>query len=273
MKGDREMAEALRGIMNSGFDRAGARYILNVPVPGGYEPRQFSTWAPQLLSGIGSLPETVRDRAIEIEIVRKRPDETVRRLRRRDGGDLNVFCRKLARWAQDHLEKLRDANPTIPSGLDDRASDAWDPLLAIADLVGGDWPDRARRAAVELLGEHVKDDDEIGSVLLGDIRDLFEGRDQNIYVTKEGDKHLKSENLVAALSAREDRPWAEFGRARKPITVIGLARLLKGYKIRPVTVRFGPEDKDTAKGHPSHRHTRVKSRVSVRIEPSHRQRM
>jgi hypothetical protein len=75
MKGDREMAEALRGIMNSGFDRAGARYILNVPVPGGYEPRQFSTWAPQLLSGIGSLPETVRDRAIEIEIVRKRPDE------------------------------------------------------------------------------------------------------------------------------------------------------------------------------------------------------
>jgi hypothetical protein len=45
---------------------------MNVPVPGGgYEPRQFSTWAPQLLSGIGTLPETVRDRAIEIEMLRK----------------------------------------------------------------------------------------------------------------------------------------------------------------------------------------------------------
>jgi putative DNA primase/helicase len=39
MKQDREMAEALRGIINSGFDRAGARYIMNVPIPGGgYEP-------------------------------------------------------------------------------------------------------------------------------------------------------------------------------------------------------------------------------------------
>ena len=112
MKGDREMAETLRGIINSGFDRAGARYIMNVPVPGGgYEPRQFSTWAPQLLSGIGTLPDTVRDRSIEIEMVRKRPEEKVCRLRRRDGGDLGVLCRKLARWALDNIEKLRDSNP------------------------------------------------------------------------------------------------------------------------------------------------------------------
>ena len=76
MKSNREMAEALRGIINSGFDRAGARYIMNVPLPGGaYEPRQFSTWAPQLLSGIGTLPDTVRDRSIEIDMVRKLPGE------------------------------------------------------------------------------------------------------------------------------------------------------------------------------------------------------
>ena len=250
MKGDREMAETLRGIINSGFDRAGARYIMNVPVPGGgYEPRQFSTWAPQLLSGIGTLPETVRDRAIEIEMVRKRPEEKVLPLRRRDGGDLHVLCRKLARWAQDHLENLRDANPAIPAGLDDRAADAWEPLFAIADLVGGDWSERARRAALELSGEHVKEDDEIGTVLLGDIRDVFESSNHDIYATKEGDKHVKSENLVAKLVAREDRPWAEFGHARKPITPNRLASLLRGYKIKPGTIRFGPGDQDTAKGY------------------------
>lgn len=249
MKGDREMAEALRGIINSGFDRAGARYIMNVPVPGGgYEPRQFSTWAPQLLSGIGTLPETVRDRAIEIDMVRKRPGEKVLPLRRRDGGDLNVLCRKLARWAQDNLENLRDSDPFIPSGLDDRAADAWEPLFAIADRVGGDWPERARQAAVELSGEHVKEDDEARTVLLGDIRDVFENPDHDIYTTKE-DKHVKSENLVAKLVAREDRPWAEFGRARKPITANRLASLLRGYKIKPGTIRFGPGDKDTAKGY------------------------
>jgi hypothetical protein len=249
MKGDREMAETLRGIINSGFDRPGARYIMNVPVSGGgYEPRQFSTWAPQLLSGIGTLPDTVRDRAIEIEMVRKRAEEKVNRLRRRDGGDLNVLSRKLARWAQDNLEMLREANPTIPSGFDDRAADAWEPLFAIADLAGGDWPERAHRAALELSGERVKDDDEIGTVLLGDIRDIFEGCGLDIYVTKEGDKHIKSEKLVAKLVAREDRPWAEFGRARK-ITTIRLASLLRGYRIGPRSVRIGPSDEDTAKGY------------------------
>ena len=145
MKQDREMAEALRGIINSGFDRAGARYIMNVPIPGGgYEPRQFSTWAPQLLSGIGNLPDTVRDRSIEIEMVRKRPGETVKRLRRRDGVDLRDLGRQSARWASDNLEKLRNHNPEMPLGLDDRAADAWEPLFSIADLAGEDWPQRAR---------------------------------------------------------------------------------------------------------------------------------
>ena len=68
-------------------------------------------------------------------------------------------------------------------------------------------------------------------------------------MTKEGDEHIKSENLVAKLVAREDRPWAEFGRARKPITTIRLASLLRGYKIKPGTIRFGPGDQDTAKGY------------------------
>jgi hypothetical protein len=191
MKADREMAEALRGIINSGFDRAGARYIMNVPLPGGgYEPRQFSTWAPQLLSGIGTLPETVRDRAIEICMVRKRSDEGVRRLRQKDGGDLNVLCRKAARWAHDNVEKLRSSSPKTPTGLDDRAADAWEPLFAIAHLAGGDWPERACKAALELCGEGVKEDDEIGTVLLVDIRDIFEIDGPPIYVTKEGETKI-----------------------------------------------------------------------------------
>src|SRR6202023_4119588 len=93
MKQDREMAEALRGIINSGFNRSGARFIMNVPTPGGgFEPRQFSTWAPQLLSGIGDLPDTVRDRSIEVVMKRKLKSEKVKRLRQRDGDDLRTLA-------------------------------------------------------------------------------------------------------------------------------------------------------------------------------------
>jgi Protein of unknown function (DUF3631) len=249
MKQDREMAEALRGIIDSGFNRSGARYIMNVPTPGGgFEPRQFSTWAPQLLSGIGDLPDTVRDRSIEIEMMRKRSDEKVKRLRRKDGNDLQVLCRKSARWAQDHLENLRDATPEIPYGLSDRTADAWEPLFAIADHAGGDWPQRARKAALALSGEHVVEDDNIGTMLLSDIRAIF-GVDLQVYGAKDEEKQITSERLVVALIAIEGRPWAEFGRRRNPLTPNSLARLLKPYKVRPGTIRIGPGEKDTAKGY------------------------
>jgi hypothetical protein len=249
MKQDREMAEALRGIINSGFNRSGARFIMNVPTPGGgFEPRQFSTWAPQLLSGIGDLPDTVRDRSIEIEMMRKRSDEKVKRLRRKDGNDLQVLCQKSARWARDNLENLRDATPEIPYGLGDRAADTWEPLFAIADLAGGDWPRRARKAALALSGEHVVEDDNIGTMLLSDIHTIFDV-DPQVYVTKDEEKQIPSERLVVALVAIEGRPWAEFGRMRKPLTQNSLARLLKPYKIRPGTIRVGPGEEDTAKGY------------------------
>jgi hypothetical protein len=249
MKQDREMAEALRGIINSGFNRSGARFIMNVPTPGGgFEPRQFSTWAPQLLSGIGDLPDTVRDRSIEIEMMRKRSDEKVKRLRRKDGNDLQVLCQKSARWARDNLENLRDATPEIPYGLSDRTADAWEPLFAIADLAGRDWPQRARKAALALSGEHIVEDDNIGTTLLSDIRAIFDA-DPQVYVAKHEEKQITSERLVEALVAIEGHPWAEFGRRRNPLTKNSLARLLKPYKIRPGTIRIGPGEKDTAKGY------------------------
>jgi len=37
------------------------------------------------------------------------------------------------------LAKLADAEPVMP--LEDRAADVWEPLIAIADLAGGEWPE------------------------------------------------------------------------------------------------------------------------------------
>ena len=174
MAGDREMSQALRGLMNSGFNRAFATCTMSVKTSDGdYEPREFSSWAPLALAGIGDLPDTVLDRAIEIEMKRKLMTETVKRLRRRDGADLNEIARKLSRWSTDSIDKLRDAEPTMPGGLNDRAADAWELLVSIADLVGGDWPALDREAALALSGdEAVKAKDEnTDTMLLSDIRE------------------------------------------------------------------------------------------------------
>jgi putative DNA primase/helicase len=212
--------EELRGILNAGHHRANA-YVIRT-VGDDHKPRFFSTWCPKAFALIGRLPDTLEDRSIVIPMRRRAAGETVERLRL-DRLDLEDLRRKCARWAADHLEELGDADPEMPDGLSDRAADNWRPLLAIADLVGGDWPTRAREAAKELSGSS-RDGDGDGStqtLLLEDLRDLFKGTDR-----------LSSEKIVEALVQKEDRPWPEWRRGQ-PITQRGVAKLLEPFGVRP----------------------------------------
>ncbi len=235
VKGSPEMAEALRGVLNSGFDRASANMIISVPMPGGaWEERQFSTWCPQVLAGIGAIPDTVADRCIAIEMKRKLRTEKVRRLRSKDGEDLRILARKAARWAEDHKILLGAADPPTPSQLDDRAADAWSPLLAIADAASLAWGKRARAAAILLNGS--KEDPSEDTELFADIRLLF----------GENTKALSSDQLVAGLIQLEGHLWADINKGR-PLTKNGLARRLKPYHISPGTIRL--TNNSTPKGY------------------------
>jgi hypothetical protein len=134
---------------------------------------------------------------------------------------------KAARWAQDNAQAFTEADPRVPDEItSDRARDNWRPLLAIADAIGGTWPDRARQAAVVLAG--VESAAESASVmLLEDLCDLF---------TTQGSRRLPSEVIVEALINMEERPWPEWYHGR-PITARGVARLLKPFGITPDTVK------------------------------------
>jgi hypothetical protein len=235
LKKSPEMTEVLRGLLNSSFKRSAARHLMSVPVPGGgYEVRQFSMWAPLLLSGIGELPDTVRDRAIRIELKRKRRDENVARLRQRDGQDLHTLAGKAVRWAGDHKGTLSDAQPEMPEWLNDRAADAWEPLFAIADLAGERWRNRAEAAARALSGEEAAEDDSTRVKLLGDLREMFYPKE------KPRVDALFTKEILSNLHKRDDRPWSEWGRSTKPMTPRQLAALLKPFGVTTnQTVRRG----------------------------------
>jgi hypothetical protein len=105
--------------------------------------------------------------------------------------------------------------------LNDRASDNWRSLLAIADLAGGAWRERARRAAL-LLSAGVTEDSDVRVQLLADMRDIFE---------EQRAERLASELVVEQLTILDSRPWGEWRRG-KPLTATGLARLLKSFGIK-----------------------------------------
>ena len=126
-----------------------------------------------------------------------------------------VFPRKIARWSQDHADEVAAADPQMPSGIYNREADNWSPLLAIADVAGGEWPERARKAA-EASRNAEADDGSRLEILLGDIRDAFADKAE-----------MPSADLVKAVVELEGRPWAELGKSRKPLTQNRLARMLK----------------------------------------------
>jgi putative DNA primase/helicase len=227
--------EELRGIINSGHAIDGQVIRL---VGDDHEPRAFSTFCPTAIAAIGAIPGTIDDRSIRVEMSRKKKDEAVSRFRAERSGGVRELNRKAARWVADNLDSLRELDPTVPAELHDRAADNWRPLVAIADVAGGDWPARARRAALVMsgAGSGICEADTVSTLLLEDLRGLFRERKAD---------RLRSEEITTALPALLDRPWPAFDRGRS-ISAAGVARLLKPYGIFPGTIRIGSE---TARGY------------------------
>lgn len=227
--------DELRGLLNSGHRKATAQVIRLVG--DNYEPRVFSTWCPMVLATIGRLSPTLEDRSLVISMKRKAAGERVIPLRwsGRGGGTLRAVLATLAagctRWVLDHATQLREAEPEIPDGLNDRQADNWSPLLAIADELGGGWPARARAAAQALSTGEGAETESAGVQLLTDIRHLFE--------TDKIDK-LGSADLCGRLAGLEERPWSDWKHG-KPLSPNQLARLLRPFAIRSRTLRL-PND-------------------------------
>jgi len=165
-------------------------------------------------------------------VMQRKPAETpLAKMRRRAlAAALAPLQRQLARWAVDHLDGLRAAQPVIPDALSDRQADNWEPLLAIADAVGGKWPERARKAALLLSQRGAEDSQDVRELLLADLWAIVGEREE-----------VFSAELVAELVKLEGRPWPEFGRAQKPITATGLARLLRPFGLHSKPLRRGSE--------------------------------
>jgi hypothetical protein len=257
---NRELRESLRGQLNSSFNKCSAHIVKNVPLPGGgWEVRAFSTWAPTCVVGIGAAPDTVMDRSVVLNLKRKLVGEKVNRLRGKDGGELAILASKAARWVADNEYRLRLSEPATLAALNDRAADAWEPLFAIADAAGGDWPTRARYAAKKLAGvqEAAATETDAELTLLSDIRDIFAdafppGHAMHNERAEDADHdglygpRLPTKVLLDRLHELEERPWSCWGKAKQPMTGNALAGLLRPYGIRSSTVRIGLS---TAKGY------------------------
>jgi putative DNA primase/helicase len=218
----------LRTVINSSWDKSSSSVLRCVGER--HEPHLFPTFVPKVIGMKGrKLADTTLSRCIDIGMRRKKPSERIEDFKREDDTGLEDLRRQGLRWSIDDVEALKIATPEMPAGFDNRLRNNWALMLAIADLAGGEWPERARQAAISVSNVVGAADASTGARLLADIKGIFE---------EKGVDRLPSSELVIALGAMEDRPWIEW-KGEKPITANQLARLLRPFGVVPDSIRVG----------------------------------
>jgi putative DNA primase/helicase len=232
LRQNREMA----GILNSGQNRAAAYVLRNTGDD--YEPRKFSTWAPKAIALIKDLPATLEDRSILVQMRRRLPHEPIEKFRLDRVERFVDFRRKLVRWAADNEGIVAQVDPELPTSLNDRAADNWRPLMAIAEILGDDFPKLASAAALQLAVSSEPEESH-EHLLLGDIRKIF----REIRQTR-----IATEELVERLNTIEESPWGGYleGRGINPRIV---AKKLKIYRVRPGPVWIGSSSGKAKRGY------------------------
>lgn len=240
-----DQAEKLRGTDDSrdivtllcdGFERGGMVARCGKGADGRQVVEHFDSFGFRTVATVGTLVDTLTDRAIIIRLQRKRAEDEVRRAAGRiikTEGEL--FARQTARWADDNSEYVARAEEIAPrpEWLDDRDADLWAPLFAVAAIAGDPWSDRALDAARALSAGQVIEDTSAGAALLRFLQRLFAERDAD---------RLATTTILEA--ARED-PEAPTGFGGRELASRDVARLLKGFQmpnglpVRSKKIRIG----------------------------------
>lgn len=222
--------EDLRGLINAGHTRDSAKVWRSVAKGDDFEPKCFSVWGMKAVAGINAikLAETVTSRSIVFELRRKRAEENVTRLRHAEAGLFDDLAAKLARFADDYAREVHKARPHLPDELGDRDQDNWEPLLQIATVAGGHWPETATKAALKLSGAS-NSTPSLGNELLADIRAVFESK---------GTTKISTTSLIEALCEDTEAPWATYNHG-KQLSPRQLSTRLSTYGIASKDMRFG----------------------------------
>lgn len=221
----RDANEEIRGLLNAGHRRhstAGRCVVVGKTV----KTEELPAYCAVALAGLGDLPDTILSRSVIVRMRRRAPGEAIEPFRQREHGAQAAPLReRIEAWAAKVADAMQDARPAMPDGVVDRDADLWEPLLAVADAAGGDWPQRARAAAVALVSQSKQSTPSLGVRLLHDLRLVFGERDR-----------MATEAVIKALCALDEAPWGDL--KGKAIDARGLAYRLKAYGVASKQIRL-----------------------------------
>ncbi len=227
--------EEIRGFLNAGH-RRGAMAGRCVTIGKKVTTEELPAYCAVAMAGLKHVPTTIRDRSVVIHMRKRAPTEEVSPYRRRIHSDTgNALRNRIETWAEKF--SLAGNYPDMPQGVEDRAADVWEPLIAIADVAGGRWSKNARDAAVSFVKGCRETEPSYGVRLLSDLRVIFAT-----------DTQLSTKTILQRLNDLEEAPWGDL--RGKPLDARRMAKFLSEYGVKSGTIRLPDEQgRSTLKGY------------------------
>jgi hypothetical protein len=244
-----ERAQILRNLLNAGNRRDAVAIRC---ADGGARIERCNVFCPKALATIGSLPETITDRAICIQMQRRTQAEKIERfLFQKVEPEARKLRERFAAWAKYHRDTIQAAYANAPDldFLGDRDAEAWMPLFAILAVADPGRLKELRQSAELLSGQ--KHEDAADESLA--VRALLDADS----VLGDAAEHIRSADLLSRLRAIEESPWSnsDFDARR-------LARLLRSFGIRSKPFRDGDS---TPRGYDIRRVREIASRYKAGV--------
>jgi putative DNA primase/helicase len=179
--------------------------ILVLDKNGNYVPKRFCVWGPIAMARLGEFSPAQQSRSIVIWMRPKLPGETRAHLVDGTAEALVELRRQLAAWAATVTSWAR---PTLPKPLINWTGDNWMPLLFVADMAGGDWPQSGREAAEELM--KIERQPTITQRLLSSIWKIYQPTPED-----DPEPFISSKDLRAKLIADPEEDWDGVNRGKE----------------------------------------------------------
>ena len=234
--GKTRMNIKLQGLFTARFQQD-ARFTLRVKDSGEYIFDDKPVFFPAAFAGNGRLHPSLAERSILIALEQKVHGSHCQPFRFYTAQNQARSLRyDLSDWGNANHERFEKIAPykedQFPPELSWRNRDCAEPLLHVADFIGGDWSQRARHALVNAFALAAFEDFYNSKQILSDIRDAF--------FEKGNPEWLSTTDLLSFLHTTDNRPWDTWTKD-KPMQPKALARLLEPFGIAPRNHRTGPK--------------------------------
>jgi hypothetical protein len=248
-----ERAQILRNLINAGNRRDAVTIRC---AERGASIEQCSVYCPKALAAIGSLPDTITDRAIVLQMQRRTREEKIERfLHRLAEPQARDIREAIAGWSAANRETIHEAYLAAAdlTFLEDRDAESWAPLFSILAVADPSRLEELRGCAEVLCGAKQTDavDDQICVRLVRDAASVL----------RDDEKYIASAELLKRLRTIDDSPSSDpafdqrllakhfrsFGLRTKPVRIVdGTPRGYEAAKIRDCARRYGGATSETS---------------------------